>query len=40
MAGWIIDTTGNWDWPFIGSIGLMFVGALLAFTMKPSQKFT
>ncbi|MEJ0047490.1 MAG: MFS transporter [Rhodospirillales bacterium] len=39
VGGWIIDTTGNWDWPFIGSIGLMFVGSMLAFTMKPAQKF-
>jgi hypothetical protein len=39
VGGWIIDVTGNWDWPFIGSTALMFVGAMLAFTMKPAQKF-
>jgi len=39
VGGWIIDRTGNWDWPFIGSMALMLVGALLAFTMKPEQKF-
>lgn len=39
VGGWIIDATGNWDWPFVGSIALMLVGALLAFTMKPAQKF-
>jgi MFS family permease len=39
VAGWIIDATGNWDWPFIGSIVLMLVGAALAFTMKPDRKF-
>ncbi len=39
VGGWIIDTTGNWDWPFIGSMALMLVGALLAFAMKPEQKF-
>jgi MFS family permease len=39
VAGWIIDRTGNWDYPFIGSMGLMLVGALLAFTMKPQQKY-
>lgn len=38
-GGWIIDVTGNWDWPFIGSMGLMVVGAVLAFAMKPEQKF-
>jgi len=39
VGGWIIDVSGNWDWPFIGSIVLMLVGALLAFTMKPAQRF-
>jgi len=39
VGGWIIDRTGNWDYPFIGSMGLMLVGALLAFTMKPQEKF-
>jgi len=39
VGGWIIDVTGNWDWPFIGSMALMFVGAMLAFTMKPAEKF-
>ena len=39
VGGWIIDVTGNWDWPFIGSMGLMVVGAVLAFAMKPEQKF-
>lgn len=39
VAGWIIDRTGNWDWPFIGSMALMLAGSLLAFTMKPEQKF-
>jgi MFS family permease len=39
VGGWIIDVTGNWDWPFIGSMGLMLAGAGLAFAMKPEQKF-
>ncbi|HXM35585.1 MAG TPA: MFS transporter [Pyrinomonadaceae bacterium] len=39
VGGWIIDVTGNWDWPFIGLMALMLVGALLAFTMKPEEKF-
>jgi MFS family permease len=38
VGGWIIDKTGNWDWPFIGSMGLMVVGAVCAFAMKPEQK--
>jgi MFS family permease len=39
VGGWIIDSTGNWDLPFIGSMGLMVVGAVCAFAMKPEQKF-
>ena len=39
VGGWIIDITGNWNWPFIGSMALMTAGALLAFTMRPAQKF-
>ncbi len=39
VGGWIIDVTGNWDWPFVGSMALMLVGALLAFAMKPAQRF-
>lgn len=39
VGGWIIDVTGNWDWPFIGSMALMLVGALLAFAMRPAHKF-
>lgn len=39
VGGWIIDVTGNWDWPFIGSMGLMVAGAVFAFAMKPEQKF-
>ena len=39
VGGWIIDVSGNWDWPFTGSMVLMLVGAVLAFTMKPAQKF-
>lgn len=38
-GGWIIDVTGNWDWPFVGSMGLMLVGAVLAFAMKPEHRF-
>jgi MFS family permease len=39
VGGKIIDVTGNWDLPFIGSMGLMVVGAVGAFAMKPEQKF-
>ena len=37
VFGFIIDKTGNWELPFIGSIGMLFLGAILAFWMKPDQ---
>jgi MFS family permease len=40
IGGMIIDYTGNWNLIFVGSMILMIVGALLAFTMKPSEKFS
>lgn len=39
VAGWIIDTTGNWNLPFVGSMVLMLLGAAGAFAMKPDQPF-
>jgi sugar phosphate permease len=38
VFGYVIDKTGNWELPFIGSIGLLFVGSILAFWMKPNQE--
>jgi len=37
--GFIIDATGNWSLPFIGSIGLLLVGAVLTSTMHPERPF-
>lgn len=37
--GAIVDLTGDWQLPFVGSIILLFVGVLLAFTMHPERKF-
>jgi len=37
VFGFVIDKTGNWELPFIGSIGLLFAGAILAFWMKPAE---
>ena len=37
VFGFVIDKTGNWDLPFIGSIGLLLFGAIMAFWMKPGQ---
>jgi nitrate/nitrite transporter NarK len=37
--GAIVDLTGNWILPFVGSIVLLLVGAGLAFTMHPERRF-
>jgi MFS family permease len=39
VAGFIIDQTGNWQLPFVGSMILMGVGVLLAYRMRPDSKF-
>ncbi|MBV9655935.1 MAG: MFS transporter [Acetobacteraceae bacterium] len=39
VFGVVIDLTGNWELPFIGSIFLLAVGAALAFTMHPEIPF-
>ncbi len=37
VFGFIIDKTGNWELPFIGSIGLLLLGAILAFRMNVDE---
>jgi MFS family permease len=37
VFGFIIDKTGNWELPFLGSIVLLLAGAVLAFWMKPDD---
>jgi MFS family permease len=37
VFGYIVDRTGNWIWPFIGSMALMLVGAVFAFAMHPDR---
>jgi MFS family permease len=37
IFGYVIDKTGNWDLPFLGSIGLLLVGSILAFRMRPDR---
>jgi MFS family permease len=39
LGGWMIDKTGNWELPFIVSMGLMALGSITAFAMKPNNKF-
>lgn len=37
VFGIIIDQTGNWNLPFIGSICLLLVGVFLTFFMRPDK---
>ena len=39
VFGWAIDWTGRWDIPFIGSLGVLLLGAVLAFTIQPGSRF-
>jgi MFS family permease len=39
VFGLIVDWTGNWQLPFIISLGLLLVGSALAFTMHPEKAF-
>jgi len=38
VFGYVIDRTGNWDLPFLGSIGLLFCGSILVFWTKPERE--
>jgi MFS family permease len=39
VFGFLIDKTGSWTLPFAGSIGLLLLGAGLAFRMHPDRPF-
>jgi len=38
IAGYVIDQTGVWELPFLGSIILLLLGSLLAFRMRPDHE--
>jgi MFS family permease len=38
VGGYVIDQTGNWQLPFVGSMVLMLVGMSLTFFMRPAQR--
>jgi MFS family permease len=38
VFGYVIDKTGDWTLPFLGSIGLLLIGAMPAFWMKPDEE--
>jgi MFS family permease len=37
--GYVADVTGDWHLPFLGSLGLLLLGAVLSFTMHPDRPF-
>jgi len=39
VFGYVIDLTGRWDVPFVGSLGVLLVGAGLALRCKPGERF-
>lgn len=39
VFGFVIDKTGNWPLPFIGTMVLMATGAIAAFFMHPERQF-
>jgi MFS family permease len=38
VGGYLIDRTGDWQLPFLGSIVLMLVGMALTFFMRPDRR--
>jgi MFS family permease len=39
VFGYLIDFTGSWTLPFVGSVCLLLLGAGLAFRMRPDRPF-
>jgi cyanate permease len=39
VFGYLVDLTGSWTLPFAGSVGLLLLGAALAFRMHPDRPF-
>jgi MFS family permease len=38
VFGYIVDKTGHWTWPFMGSMALMLFGAAGSFAMHPDRQ--
>ena len=40
VFGYVVDLSGSWVLPFAGSIGLLLLGAILTFWMRPDRAIT
>ena len=38
IFGYVVDKTGSWQLPFVGSIALLLFGSILAFWIKPEER--
>jgi len=38
VFGYVIDVTHSWTVPFIGSIGLLLIGSILALRLRPDMQ--
>jgi MFS family permease len=39
VFGYVIDRTGNWNLPFLGSVSILLIGSIVAFWMRPEKGF-
>ena len=39
VFGYVIDKTGNWNLPFIGSVAVLLFGSVVALWMRPDEPF-
>jgi sugar phosphate permease len=39
VFGYVIDLTGSWTMPFLGSIGLLAIGGVLALRLRPDRQY-
>jgi MFS transporter, ACS family, glucarate transporter len=39
VSGYLIDVSGNWQLPFVGSMLLMGLGLVLSLRMHPERSF-
>jgi len=40
VFGWILDRTGSWTLPFAVSLGLLSLGAVVAFWIRPDRQLS